>query len=355
MTATAGAPDIFTPVLARLHADAAAHFGIASLRLVPSGRQDRPASHLLRLDVCRDGDDSPLSHLFLKVFKPKDIEGGLDAMRQRVERDYETTRRIYTAMLHHSDLGVVPPVACYPDHLAIVTEQVNGPTLLDHLRTEASWSPSTKRLAELRETMERVGRWIRVFQSTGSAGGRLSIDDLRQYIDIRLERLVRHAGPQFTQNHRERVLRHVDRLGRRVAPEELDKVPVHADMALGNIIVSGHRIVVLDFAMAQRGTHLHDLTRLFLQVELLGIKPQLRMSVVRSLQRAQLAGFDPKLTADHPLFRLLLLLHRVNHLTTLTVTHAGFPESLYNRVVHRRHRRSIAEELERGDNGLGTS
>lgn len=339
-------PDVFAPVLARLEADAIAYFGIAPLRLVPAECDERPFSHVLRLSVCRAGDDHPISHLFVKVLKPKAIAGGSDTMRQRVAVDFDTTRRVYASMLPYKNLGAVPPVACYPEHLAIVTEQVEGQTLLEHLRTEAAWFPSDRRLDRLQETMATVGRWIRVFQSVDAPGDYLTVDRLRQYIDHRLDRLVRDVGGRFTQDDRGRVLQHLDRLGRQIAPQELREVAGHADMALGNIIVSGRRIVVLDFEMAKLQSSLHDVTRVFVQIGLLGIKPHLRAPVVRRLQRALLDGFDPSLTVDLPLFRLLVLLHRVNHLTTLTVTRAPFAEAFYNRVVNRQHRRWIAEELD---------
>lgn len=338
---------MFAPVLTKLQANAVAHFGIAPLRLVPVAYEERPASHLLRLRVYRNGNDTPMSHLFVKVFKAKPIEGGLEAMRQRVARDYDTTRRVYESMLSYSDVGAVPPVACYPELLAIVTEEVKGPTLLQHFEAKAAWFPTGRGLEQLLEITKTAGRWIRVFQSTGPAGGYLTIDQLRAYIDHRLQRLVRESGNRFTEHDRERLLRHVELLGRHIPAEELREVPVHADLALGNILVSGRRIVVLDFAMAQLGSSLHDLARLFLQIDLLSVKPQLRVGIIRQLQRALFAGYDPSLTMDRPLFRLCMLLHRVNNLTTLTVNRVGFAEDLYNRLVRRQHRRWIAHELGR--------
>jgi hypothetical protein len=269
-------------------------------------------------------------------------------MQRRAARDFETTRRVHQAMLPHDDLGAVPPVACYPEHLALVTERVEGLTLLDYLRRRASWFPGRARLQAARETMATVGRWIRVFQAIDGPGDVLTIDELRQYLDSRLKRLVALAGSGFTQARRLQVLRHVETLGGRIGPGELHSVATHADMALGNILVSGRRVVVLDFAMAKRGTRLKDVTRLLLQIELLRVKPQMRTRVIRLLQRALLDGFDHALSPDQPLFRLSVLLHRVNHLTSLTVGRAAFPEALYNGLVRRQHQRWIDAELSAG-------
>lgn len=339
---------LFEPVLARLERDASAHFNGLSIRLVPAGLQERPFSHVLRLGVYSGEAPSPMSHLFVKVFKQKVIpQAGPDAMRLRVAHDFEATTQAYAAMAGYVDVGAVPPVACYPDLLAIATEQVEGPTLMEYLTSNAAWWPTRARRAEMRETMTRVGRWIRVFQATGPTGDVSSMSDLRHYIDIRLERLVQHSRGRFTDADRDRVLRHIANLGAAIAPEEFRQVSVHSDLSLGNLIVSGSRIVVLDFAMRQLDTWLHDVTKVFLQVGLLSVKPHVTGGVIAQLQSALLEGFDPSLTADRPLFRLIMLLHRVNHLSALYMNRAGFVQQLYNRAVGRRHLGAIAAELNR--------
>lgn len=344
----AGPPAVFEPVLQRLAADAASYVGAPSVRLTATRAIERPGSHVLRVAVHGQDDGTTLCHLFVKVFKPKRIEGGIEAMRARVARDHRTTRETSVAMASHDDLGVVPAVACYPDLLAIVTEEVTGPTLLDYLHQQVAWFPSTRRLDAVHQTMQRLGRWIRVFQSIDVPEDTVRLDDLRAYIDHRLQRLVHHGRGRFTADDRERVLRHIQMLGEQIPADDLRSVPVHSDLALGNVLVAGSRVVVLDFAMTKAGSKLHDLTRLCLQVDLLAIKPQMRASVVGALRESVMEGFDPALTTDHALFRLLTLLHRVNNLTTCYVRRAPLPGALYEKVVRNKHEQWIAGELARG-------
>ncbi len=342
-----GAPDMFAPVLGRLATDAAAHFGVERLQFQPVQYDDRPFTHLLRVHAYGDREREPLATVFVKIVKPRPIEGGEDALRRRLIRDYEATRRVQLALLPYEELGVVPPLACYPEHMAIVTEGVSGPTLLEHLQAEAAWFPSSARLKALQHRLSLVGRWLQAFQGSGPRGEAVTIEALRAYVDIRLERLMRHGVRRFDAAGRQRLLRHIDWLGAQVVPEELAGVCIHADLALGNILVSGRRIVVLDFEMANYGTSLHDLTRVFLQLELLAVKPQVRPSLIATLQTALLQGFDPAATPERPLFRLLMLLHRINNVGTLTLNQRSFPETLYNRIVVRQHLRAIAAELAR--------
>ena len=102
---------------------------------------------------------------------------------------------------------------------------------------------------------------------------------------------------------------------------------------------------VLDFTMAKMGTALHDLGRLFVQLDLIGVKPHVQERVVRRLQESLLTGYDSTLTVTNPLFRLLLLLHRVNHIVTLLYQPAQLVEAAYNRLVLQRHYRWVGREL----------
>ena len=340
-------PDVFTPILDRLRGDACRHFGVEDLRFEPEAYEDREFSHVLRLGVYRDNSATALSHLYVKAGKRKVIEGGPNAQSDRVIRDFETTQRVHASMAASPDLGVVPPVACYPEHLAIVTEQVTGPTLRQHLATRAAWFPTEATLRELGGTLSATGRWIRVFQSTMPPAEPIPRGFLRDYIDHRLKKVVQRDPNRFPEEERTRVLRHIDVLMGQISQSELRQVPVHSDLAMGNILVSGDRVVVLDFAMAKTGTALHDLTRLFVQLDLLAVKPHVRERVVRRLQDNLLTGYDPALTVDRPLFRLLVLLHRVNHIVTLLFQPAQLVEAAYNRVVLHRHYRWVAGELAR--------
>jgi Ser/Thr protein kinase RdoA (MazF antagonist) len=199
--------------------------------------------------------------------------------------------------------------------------------------------------------MEKAGSWVRAFQSIDPEPGRMSVDALRSYIDIRLERLVSAPPASFGESDRARVLEYIGQLYATASADDRLEVPIHGDLAPANMLVSGDRVIVLDFAMCGRGSVLHDLSRLYLQVDLLRLKPQFSGSVVDSLGRSLLRGFDPQLTPDRPMFRLLLMQHRINHLATLSLNHERFPANLYSRRVRRHHRAHLERELCRFEDG----
>ena len=332
----------FQPVLGRLCAESSDRFGFRDARIVPAGFEERPFSYLLRAAVHRGEIETPALHVFVKIFKEKDASAGID-MRARVIQDFEVTSRIHAFMSAWPDLGVVKPVACYADLLTIVTEQANGDTLLDRVERDASWLAGTARVEPVAAALESVGRWLKRFQGYEPNDGRVSAADLREYVDVRLVRLVERRV--IAESRRQQILEHLRRLGAAVPAAALAEVATHGDVAPANVLIDGSRIVMLDFAMAKRGTTLHDLSRLHMQLDLLRAKPQFRRAVTARLQQALLRGFDPALRPADPLFRLLSMLHRVNHFGTMAFRREPFPASLLNRRTRAMHSRWIDAEL----------
>ncbi len=338
-------PAVFEPVLSQLRSEASGLFGIRDAVLVPRRYEERPFSHVLRVAVHEREISQPASHAFVKIFKAFPHDGGVGKMATRVSHDFDTTSRIHAAMSRYADIGVVRPLACYVDQLAVVTEESPGVTLQVHLESEAAWRPSRAALGRLQDTMARVGRWVRAFQEIDRLDARVAPGELTGYLDLRLARLVGTRQAHFSQGDRERVLRHVESLLSSVSPESLREVLVHADLIPANVLVSTERVVVLDLAMTHRGTRLQDLARMHFQMDLMTAKPHFLVRTIRRLQQALLDGFEAGLTDRDPLFRLLLLMQRVNHLGSLAIRPAGFPASLYNRHVRRLHRRWLDREL----------
>ena len=335
----------FDPIFARLEAESLERFGLAKVRLTPVGYEERPFSWLCRAAISSEATATPALHVFIKIFKPKDPAAGVD-LRARVVQDFATTCEIHAFMAPWEDLGAVRPIACYEDELTIVTEQADGATLLDALQAHATWFPSRRRVEALASDLASVGRWLKHFQGFHPRDGHLSAAGLREYVDTRLRRLVEHGV--MSSGDRARILEHLQRIGHLVPEADLADVAVHADLAPANILVSMHRVVMLDFAMAGRGTPLHDISRLHMQLDLLRAKPQFRRAVIAPLQAALLHGYDPALTAQRPLFRLLSMLHHVNHLGTLALRRESFLARVVSARAIAMHRRWIAAELESG-------
>jgi hypothetical protein len=343
-------PGVLTPVLERLRAEAAALSGMPGAQVTPVAYQARPFSHVMRLSIARDAGH-PSAFWFAKVQIPKARPDAEEHMRRRVRHEFDTTRKVESALGEYPGTEALHAIACYPDLFAIVTQEIAGVTLLRHLESRLTWFRGDRTVAEAEQAARQAGAWLRLFQGIEPTNERLAGHVVRDYIDARIQKLVSSGKSPITAAVRLRLLNHIDALIASVPPAEWRSVMRHADLAPGNVIVTSRGIAVLDFAMASRGTYLHDLTRLSLQIDLLRGKPQFRPAAVTRVRSALHLGFDPAVSPAQPLFRLLSLLHRINHLATLTLNFRRGSSWLYGWRIRRIHEHEIQRELTRSVDG----
>jgi len=150
-------PPAFRPVVAQLIHDGRRFFGsdvaaISSRQIVA-----RPFSTLARVRV--DAATGPCI-AFIKILKPRaDTPAEVASMQQNVRRDFEMTCRVRTVLSDRPGLDAVQPIACFPDHLALVSAEVEGRTLSALLARSAAGWPSTasmRRLPWRRTTCRRT-------------------------------------------------------------------------------------------------------------------------------------------------------------------------------------------------------
>ena len=337
-------PAVFAPLLRRLRADRVRAFGAADICLTPVSYQARPFSNVVRLRVSQ-ANGLPDTYCFAKIQTPKAVPNGESHMRQRVHHEFETTAKVELALGERPGMTALHPIACYPDLFAIVTREIHGVTLMRYLEKRVSWFSTGSRLAQAEEAVRLVGDWLRAFQTIEPSDELIDVGDLRGYIDQRLQRLVSSGQSPIDRSVRERCLRHIENLSAAIGPQHRRSVLVHADLAPGNVMVTDAGVAVLDFAMTARGTFLHDVSRLALQIDLMRGKPHFRPSSVRRVVAALLGEFATDIGGVHPLFRLLTLRHRINHLATLTLQPSRGTVRLYHWRLRRMHYRSLLREL----------
>ncbi len=327
----------FAPMLAALAAGSQEYFGDAGAAIEPVERIERPFSALLRLRVRTRGGES---YAFLKMFKARRAGSEEVAqLRRFVEREYRATRRLHEAFSTKPDLSAVRPVALFAEHLAMVTEQVEGRTL-EHVFRQSLWGQLPREAVVA--IAERVGAWVRTYQDVTAVEGVLSLSKRRDYLDTRLKTLV---GYVLSPSERDGTLRLFDRLAARVNPPAPPLVAIHADLNPTNILVGPDgRVTILDFAMAKSGPRHHDLSHLFFHLDRLRWRRMIPGRVVE-VQRALLRGFDPALSEADPLFALMLLQHAVCHIALLAERDVGALRPAYRTLVRRRWHKCMASPV----------
>jgi hypothetical protein len=183
-------PPRFQPVLSKLTADGARYFGHAPVFVEPIRLLDRPFSTLLQIRV---SGALRFREAFVKILKPRaNTPDQIASMRRNVLDDFEMTRRVHTGLAAYPGLTAVRPIACFPEDLAIVTEDAPGDTLATLLSRRAAGMPRARTMEELALVLRRVGSWLSAAQAVLSEDGDVNIDALDCY--RRCRRSFRLAG-----------------------------------------------------------------------------------------------------------------------------------------------------------------
>ncbi|MGE5815001.1 MAG: phosphotransferase [Acidobacteriota bacterium] len=294
-----------TPALQRLAKEGASCLGAPVEHIEPGQLIRRPFSDVLRARVITARGEQVV---YCKTFRsPAGDPTSFERLRFRVEREFRETARAYQAFAGQPGFAPLEPVALYPDLLALVTKEVDGEPFSDLLaRTSRRWSRGD--LQEAVRAAALIGQWLRTYQLAPAEPQRLSITDLREYVDSRLARLERERVAGFAVGRREQIVQEFDAWASRLESSDLDALPVHADFCPENILVHKGAISVIDFAMAKRGLRHLDLSHLLIHLDFRRGRTWKQDSLA-AIRRSLLDGFgDPGVT-ESPGFRLAVLVH----------------------------------------------
>jgi len=333
-------PTPFHSVLTKLVADGQQYFGSDAIAVEPVRQFERPFSNLLQVRV---EDSSGSQGAFIKILKPRgDTQVQIASMRQNVTRDFEMMVRVRDALAGTPGLTAVRPIACFPEDLALVTGEAVGPTLSQGLASKAAAWSGPAAVQEISNALRLVGAWLKTAQAALPRGRDVDLDTVHRYLDTRLDALETSGPVRLTKSGRSAIERYRDHLTGAITAPDLRSVWIHGDFCPDNIIIRTGQVTVLDFLMAKTGTVYHDVAHLYMHVDAMKVKPWFRPAAIERLQRDLLAGFEPGLDADRPLFALMLLQHVICRLVTLEIPGRGRAARLYGGHVHRRYRQWLA-------------
>lgn len=321
-------------LLAQLSTDSERYFGDKGAVLEPVSRIERPFSTLLRFRVQAAGRDF---HAFLKVFKAKtSSQEEVDTLKRWVEREFRATERLHVALSGRPGLTALRPIAMFPAQLALVTEEVQGETF-DKPVHRALWGRAAA--ADVEAVSEGVGAWVRTYQQVTAVEGLLSLQERRDYLDVRLRQMAGHA---LTHAERDRALRLFDDLAAQVPASELGLVAIHADLSPTNILAGPHgEVTILDFAMAKTGARHHDVAHLYLHFDRLHWRPHVRRGLIERIKAALLRGYDPALAPSDPLFAIMLLQHAACYVAQFP-PRGGLLAPVHRFILARRWNKSVS-------------
>jgi len=311
----------------------------------------RPVSHLVWVDAIFDEERRSL---VIKI--PQSAAYGDSAKedkgRNRLEKEFRNARFLAEKFKEHPELGIVNIIAYFSGVPALVMDEVQGNTIYGLLTRNGQWVPRPSAIQELESTCFAVGKWLKTFQGlTAQPDQQMSLDQMIEYVNIRLKMLTVYGIRGVDQHWRLRILEVFERSRGRINDSELTVTGVHGDFSPSNVLYSGKRIVVIDCSAFQKGSIYYDLTRFYHQLGLFLRKPSFRTTVVSRFRKALLRGYDPNINECSALFKLFTIQHVVCHwLGRLKISEGRFYKHTYKQWVCYNHKREL-ENLLAGGNG----
>ena len=294
-------------VLRQLESDSVRHFG-HPVAIEPLHEQTGTYSRVVRVRMHLHG--SPV-HAYVKLYEPRrDSDEEQVRFRRYVVTEFERTR---LARLCATPSATVPnPIVCLPNELLVITQQAAGVPLHVRIRQVALVRTPANVTALVRD-LRRIGEWLRVFQKEVPVFGQ-ELQDSREYLDIRLRKLVAMGRPAFTARHRQAFLDAYDDSAGQLTAADREPVPIHADLCPSNILVGDDAVTVIDFASSTDGARCGDLAHLLMHLRLASRRFRFGPRLTHRIVRALIDGFDGNLSEDSPALRWAILPQLACHL-----------------------------------------
>ena len=324
------------PVISAVEREAPAWFGDSIDAVVAEQHVERSSSDVVLLRVRTRTRTAGVS---LRIWRVADerphVRRGVE---ERVRREFQVTMDCWQAFNGTGPVGCVRPLAYFPEHLAIATEEAPGRPLSELFeRVLMPFASKADRLL-LDRACHGLADWLRQFQRLGGGDTSAEPKALTEYIDARLRRLVANPIAGFTAADRLRVLLVTAWLVGRLQSEDLVEVPIHGELVPTSVTIDPAKLTVLDCASGRRGLMLHDLATIYMHIGLFAADHRYSAALIRDVQRRFLQTFDGTLDAQRPAFQVALLLNVVTHYSLVAAQRAPRVGPLSDWRAIRRHR-----------------
>lgn len=297
---------MLSDIVNNLQNRASEYFGLASKpEIGVIENLNHSNSRTARLSVLWNGGGTKL---FVKMLYPDEADGksnrsDREYKKGQIRAEYGVLKNLHQAFASFPDLGVVKPIACFPEYLALVTEEQEGIKLSSIMGNAKLYSPQS-RIDELADRIYLCGRWLQHFQRLiGEEGNRrYDFNEVFEYCEVRLHRLGLQRPDEFTDSFRARVRSFLRERVDHVQKEELRVVGRHNDFGPNNIIVSGQKLVVLDFSGFGYGPPCCDYVKFWSELDLMRTSPLILNKTVEKLQEAMVDGYGERIDTAELLF-----------------------------------------------------
>lgn len=291
-------------------------------RIARAGEIKRAYSTVYRLRIEEAGGRAT-RFIYAKVYKlaPKHRDNPAKP-QAKLRTEFEAAQRLHASLNGSHHYGVVRPLAYYPDLLAIVTEEAQGEPIANLIETACKrWHKRDKHTAVLTACRLAGAALAAIQRATGEAQP-YQPEELLEYVDIRLQRLVAGEAP-FNETHRHLVRRCLETMIASVPAAQLGQCGCHGDYAPFNVLAGPAGVTVMDFAMFKPGSLYNDVTYFHHRLQGYLHKPVFAAPAIQAAQQAFLAGYNRGAGREQQpieqdvLFRLFWIKHVINNYSAI--------------------------------------
>jgi aminoglycoside phosphotransferase (APT) family kinase protein len=314
----------------------------------------RPYSNVYRLLLLTR--QAPLRHfVYAKILAPgAKLRSNPEKYLSRLATEFDVGQRLHEKLRCEKEFAIVKPIVCYPEFLAIVSEEAPGEPLANLIVREAKLWPDAGKLPQLVQHCRRAGQALAAMQKVTTDGSQFKPAELVEYVDVRLQRLLESRRTPFSSADRQQIIKFLESAIPQIPAAQLGMCGAHGDYAPFNVLAASEKITVTDFTMFKPGSVYNDLTYFYHRLEGYLHKPVFRPATIRNLQNAFLEGYVEAMgktrqewrVAGDLLFRIFLIKHVVNNYSAIMRQRvaakgkkASFPARLFNQHVFRRYNR----------------
>lgn len=275
--------------------------------------EERPVSQLFKVKVCFDSESR---NIFIKIEKPCDSQSK-EQFKENLVKGYEIGRMLYERFSHENEYSAVNLIACFPEQYTLVTEECIGDTLSSIIVNYAKWYPTKQKLKFLNKICYNCGLMIRNIHEATQRDGLFDIQELIEYIDIRLRKSVADERTVFNEEMRQKILKYLRNQALLINKNDLRIAGTHGDFGPENIFVENQTVKSMDYADFPNGSIYQDITYFYQRLENFMHKPIFRPRTIHALQNAFCQGYGLEADPQKPIFMMFRVRHVINNFRSI--------------------------------------
>jgi len=191
----------------------------------------------------------------------------------QAQSQYDALQRVWPQFSErHADLCVPRPLDYFPKFNALVMEAAPGKKL-ERLILQTKWPIGKKgKKLSLVQGVRRAARWLRTFHELGRGGNSESMSD--QLILQKVQRQLDQCQRILARELREGISKAVQ-AGLTAIDSKLETFTrLHGDFKIDNILVSDHKLTVIDFGTKASGIIYYDVASFCNSIDLIRFDPR---------------------------------------------------------------------------------